>query len=148
MTSSDLAIALPPSWRRTSDPARGVLVAARPPGVPASGVPPTVRLCCQRVAEQLGPWRHRSLTELALRVDDFELEDEDDYEADGHDVAYRRFAHRADGVDLLSDQWAWLVDGLGVTLTCSVAREDYADWCDVFEVIAETVDPTPAALGA
>ena len=33
----------------------------------------------------------------------------------------------------------WLVDGLAATLTCSAAREDYPDWCDVFESVAETV---------
>jgi hypothetical protein len=55
-------------------------------------------------------------------------------------VAYRRFAHRVGAADLLCDQWAWVVGGLGITLTCSAAREDYWDYCDVFEAIAETVD--------
>jgi len=47
---------------------------------------------------------------------------------------------------VVSDQWAWLVDGVGVTLTCTVAREDYADYYDVFEAVAETVDPERVGL--
>ena len=60
-------------------------------------------------------------------------------------MSYHRFAHRLGAADLLCDQWSWLVDGLGVTLTCSVAREDYPDYCDVFEAIAETVSIGPRA---
>ena len=58
---------------------------------------------------------------------------------------YRRFAYRLGAADLLCDQWAWRAGSVGVTLTCSVAREDYWDYCDVFEAIAETVDLSPLA---
>ena len=61
---------------------------------------------------------------------------------------YRRFAHRVGAADRCScDQWAWPVGSAeqGVTLTCSVARDDYPDYCDVFEAIAETVDLGPRA---
>jgi hypothetical protein len=135
-------ICLPPRWRRTSDPARGVVVAARAPELPASGVRPELVLRCVPVADGLDPWRDGAVAELAARLDDFELEDEDRYELAGHQVSYRRFAHSATLDDLVCDQWAWLVDGRGLTLTCTVAREDYADYCDVFEAIAETLDPT------
>ena len=37
-------IALPPRWRRSSDPDRGVLVTARSPLAGASGVVPLIRL--------------------------------------------------------------------------------------------------------
>ncbi|MCW2768222.1 MAG: hypothetical protein JWO11_4181 [Nocardioides sp.] len=43
--------------------------------------------------------------------------------------------------DLVSEQWAWLVDGRGITLTGTVARVDYPAYCDLFEAVAETVDP-------
>jgi len=145
MGRADLGIALPPSWRRTSDPDRGVLVSARAVAVPASGVRPELTLRCIPVAGSLGDWRTQELAELAGRLRDFVVEDEDDFDLLGHDVAYRRFAHRVGVADVLCDQWAWLVDGLGVTLTCSVAREDYWDYCDVFETIAETVEVGPRA---
>lgn len=135
------AICLPPRWRRTSDPSGGVVVAARAPEVPGSGVRPELVLRCVPVSGDLGAWRDGAVSALATRLDDFELEDEDRYELGGHEVDYRRFAHRAALDDLLCDQWAWLVDGQGLTLTCTVAREDYADYCDVFEAIAETFDP-------
>ena len=133
-------ICLPPRWRRTSDPSRGVVVAARAPEVPGSGVRPELVLRRVPVSDDLDTWRGGAASELATRLDDFELEDEDRFELGGHEVAYRRFAHRAALDDLVCDQWAWLVDGQGLTLTCTVAREDYADYCDVFEAIAETFD--------
>lgn len=145
MARADLGIALPPSWRRRSDPERGVLVAARSSALPASGVRPELTLRCSPVDDELVAWRAAAMTELAARLDDFDLEDDDEYDLLGQDVAYRRFAHRVDGADVLCEQWAWLADGLGVTLTCSVGREDYPDYCDVFEAIAETVELEPRA---
>ncbi|MDQ4054335.1 MAG: hypothetical protein M3237_16750 [Actinomycetota bacterium] len=132
---TDLGIALPPSWRRTSAPDRGMLVAARAPIVPVSGFRPEVALRSDSV----------SLGDLEGRLHDFAVEDEDHFDLMGHDVTYTRFAHRVGSVDVLCDQWVWQKEGLSVTLTCSVAREDYWDWCDVFEAIAETVDVGPRA---
>jgi hypothetical protein len=146
--TNDSAIILPPRWRCTSDPERGVVVVARQASVPPSGVPPEVVLCRTRVDGPLASWRSQALDGLAERLDGFDLEDEDDIELDGRDVAYRRFAHRVGLAALVSDQWAWLADGVGVTLTCTVAREDYAYYCDVFEAVAETVDPERVARQA
>ncbi len=39
------------------------------------------------------------------------VEDEDAFELSGHPVDYRRFGHRADGVELVSEEWTWRVDG-------------------------------------
>ncbi len=132
---TDLGIALPSSWRHTSAPDRGVLVSARAATVPASGFQPQVVLRCDAV----------SLRDLAHRLHDFAVEDEDHFDLMGNDVGYRRFAHRVGAIDVLCDEWVWPVGEVGVTLTCSVAREDYWDWCGVFEAIAETVDVGPRA---
>lgn len=140
MGRADLGIALPPSWRRTSDPDSGVLVSARPVSTPASGFRPHVVLRCGPATGELDDWCDQEMAELARRLSGFEVEDDDTFDLMGHDVAYRRFAHRLGAADVLCDQWGWLVDGLGVTLTCSVAREDYWDYCDVFEAIAATVE--------
>jgi len=145
MPRADLGIAVPPTWRRRSDPERGVLVAARASALPASGVRPELSLRCEPVEEELVAWRAGAMTELSVRLDDFDLEDDDEFDLLGHEVAYRRFAHRVGPADVLCEQWAWLADGLGITLTCSVAREDYPDYCDVFEAIAETVELEPRA---
>jgi hypothetical protein len=132
---TDLGIALPPSWRRTSAPDRGVLVSARAALPPASGFRPEAVLRCDPAP----------LPDLDSGLRDFAVEDEDHFDLMGHDVNYRRFAHRVGTVDVLCDQWAWPAGSVVVTLTCSVAREDYWDWCDVFEAIAETVDVGPRA---
>jgi hypothetical protein len=143
---ADLAISLPASWRRRSDPSCGVLVAAQASTLPASGVRPSVRLRCEPVASGPDDWTAQALADLRSSREEFVLEDEDTYDLAGRDVGYRRYAHRARAGDLLCEEWAWLVDGVGYVLTCSVAREDYADYCDVFEAIAETVDPAPGSI--
>ncbi len=148
MARGDLGLVVPPRWRRRSDPDHGVLVSARSPVLPASGVRPEVVLACTRVDQGLAAWRDEAMRELALRLDDLDVEDEDVFDLMDHEVAYRRFAHRRGAADIVSEQWAWVVDTLGVTLTCSVAREDYWDWCEVFETIAETVDVGSAARSA
>lgn len=145
MRRGDLGIALPASWQQRSDPERGVLVKARATSVPDSGVRPELTLRCTRVSADLAGWRAEALAELGRCLDDFEVEDEDDYDLDGRPVAYRRFAHRVAQADIVSEQWAWVVDGLGVTLTGTVARADYPAYCDLFEAVAETVDPGPRA---
>jgi hypothetical protein len=147
MGRSDLGLTLPRGWPRRSDPDHGVLVTARPPTMPPSGLRPEVTLRAVPVEQDLHPWRDAALVELSGRLIDFELEDADHYELDGRPVAYRRFAHRVGLVDVVCEQWSWVVDGLGLTLTGSVAREDYPAYCEVFERIAETLDlggPTPA----
>uniref|UniRef100_UPI002B26B560 hypothetical protein n=1 Tax=Nocardioides sp. TaxID=35761 RepID=UPI002B26B560 len=140
-----LGIAVPQTWRRRSDPDTGVLVAARATRLPASGVRPelVLRICRADDGEDLTAWRERAMGELADLLVDFALEDDAEYDLMGHPVAYRRFAHRLGSADVLCDQWAWLAHGTGVTLTCSVARVEYADYSDLFDAVAATVDLLP-----
>jgi hypothetical protein len=145
MTPENIGICLPATWRRRSSPAHGVVISARSTVLPASGVPPEATVRCAAVDTELRTWRAGAIDELAERLVDFELEDEDEFELLGRTTVYHRFAHRLGAADVLSDQWSWLADGLGVTLTCSVAREDYPDYCDVFEAMAETVSFDPRA---
>jgi hypothetical protein len=148
-----LSVSVPTSWRRRHDPAlaaAGVLVSARAPSAPPSGVRPelTVRVVAVDPDEHhdLLAWHTDALGDLADALVDFALEDDDGFDLEGHEVRYHRFAHRIGTADVLCDQWAWLVDGRGTTLTCSTARQDYPDYCDLFEAIAATVDPaTPSA---
>jgi hypothetical protein len=148
MTNSpdpDIGISLPVNWRRRPAPSHGVVVSARSSVLPDSGVHPELTLRCAVVDTGLLEWRTAAIGELSARLLDFDLEDDDVFDLLGNEVAYHRFAHRLGSADVLSDQWAWLAEGLGVTLTCSVAREDYPDYCDVFEAIAETVSIGPRA---
>lgn len=147
-----LSVVVPRTWRRRAEPDEGVLVAARSTVLPPSGVRPELVLRHVPVDDglTLGAWRERDLRELAGLLDDFALEDDDEYDLLGREVAYRRFAHRVGPADVLCDQWAWLVEEpgasrWGLVLTCSVARADYLAYCDVFEAVAETVDVLPGA---
>ncbi len=141
-------VAVPPRWRRRSDPDRGVLLCARSPHLPDSGVRPEVVVRCAAVDDTLDRWRTQAMRELGRRLTDFALEDDDEFSLGDHDVAYRRFAHRVGTADVMCDQWAWLVDGLGITLTCACAREDYLDYCDLFETVAETLEVSASPSAA
>jgi hypothetical protein len=145
MTSADITLSLPTTWRRRTSLPHGVVVSARATVLPASGVPPEVVVRCAGVDTDLRSWRTEALQELADTLPDFEIEDDDEFELLGEEVAYHRFAHRLGYADVLSDQWAWLSAGLGVTLTCSAARVDYPTYCDVFEAIAATMSIGPRA---
>jgi hypothetical protein len=134
-------IALPATWRRTSDPDRGVLVAARGPVAGPSGVVPLVRLEVCPVTGTLPAWRERDLRVVTSRRADFELEDEDDYELGDHAVSYRRFGYRRGSDDLVCEQWAWLIERCGYTLTGTVGRADHADYGELFEAVASSFSP-------
>ncbi len=138
-----LTLTLPASWRRLADPDSGLLVAARAPSLPTSGVRPGLTLRCEPVPGQPPDWHAISLRDRAARLVAYDLEDEDEFELAGREVSYCRYAHRQRGVEVLSDEWAWLVDGVGFVLTCTAAREDYPDLCDLFDAIAETFEPYP-----
>jgi len=139
-------ISLPPRWRRHTDPEHGVVAAARCPVAGSTGVVPLIRLEVAPVRTSLQRWRTDDLAATATRRQDFEVDDEDEFDLDGREVAYRRFGFRRGADDLLCEQWAWLVDGRGFTLTCTVGRGDYADFCDLFEAVAGTFQPDVGAV--
>ncbi|WP_340540243.1 hypothetical protein [Nocardioides sp. GXZ039] len=145
-TLPDLTIVLPTTWRRRSDPDRGVVVAARSVLLPGSGIRPDLTLRAGPVTEpDAVRWRAQALAELSEALDELAVEDDDRFDLDGYDVLYHRFAHRVGTVDVVCEQWSWLVDGYGVTLTCSAAREDHLDYSDLFEAVAASVELAPKA---
>lgn len=91
-------------------------------------------------------WEATSLSTLDAALTGFELEDEDAFDLFGEPVLYRRYAHLIGSTDVLCDQWAWLRGEatLALTVTGSVAREDYWQWCDDFEAAAESLDVVTA----
>lgn len=143
ITENDVTVTVPHSWHARRGLGHGVLLAARPRSVPPSGVTPELVLRCTAVDHELRVWRGQALLELRAQLEDFALEDADEFDLGDHRVSYARFAHRLGAADLLCDQWAWVAEGIGVTLTCTVAREDYLTYCDLFEDVAATVDILP-----
>ncbi|MDN4160810.1 hypothetical protein [Nocardioides abyssi] len=143
MTTTPL-LTLPPGWHHHPDPAPDVLVAAR--GTPSwSGVPPELVLRRTEVpadwADDLDAWRAAAVVDLRRLLDRFALEDTELLDLEGRDVLYQRFAHRGVVADLLTEQWSWLVGRCGLTLSGTVALEDYADLCEVLEDAAASVEP-------
>ena len=140
---SVVRITVPPGWEQVADPVPGValLMAARRP--PATGVLPSMAVTA--VSLPLGRTRSTYLeglrAELTGGLDDAEVEDEDSFELDGGPVDYLRLSHRDDDRHLVSEVWLWLADGRAWSVSGTVDRRDYADWCDVFEEVAATFDP-------
>ncbi len=140
---NDVTLTVPRTWHTRRNLGHGIILAARPRTMPASGVSPEIVVRCRQVELDLTVWRGQALLDLRAQLVDFALEDADLFDLGDRRVAYHRFAHRFGATDVLCDQWAWLVDTLGVTLTCTVAREDYLTYCDLFEDVAATVDVLP-----
>ena len=139
ITAHDITVSVPRTWTSRSDPAHGVVVAARARELPASSFAPEIVVRTVPVDDDLVCWRADALATLAAQLAAFDLEDEDEFEIEGQSVVYHRFAHRIGLVDVLAEQWSWLVGGVGITLTGSVAREDYLAYGDLFEQVAETL---------
>lgn len=132
---------LPPGWTSQPGKSEGVLLRARGPSPGASGRCPSVCLRRDDVTESAARWAQSVVADLARRRTDFDLDDEDVYLIGATDATYRRYGFRLDDDDLLCEEWSWLVDGVGYTLRCTSAREDYESFCDLFEQVAETFEP-------
>lgn len=137
-----LVITLPRGWRPATSPEQGVLLAALAPYAGSHDVVPSLRLTLEPVTTPTEEWHAECAEELPTRFSGFALDDEDTYEIGLHEARYRRFSHRRAGHDLVSEQWAWVVDGLGFLLSTTVAREDYLHYFEVFEAVADTFDPS------
>ena len=138
MNPDDVSIAVPPGWQHATDLDQGILVAARAPATPPSGFVPTFVLDAEPVEVDLDRWQRRAATHLAELLEGFELEDTDDYHLGDEAVRYCRIAFRTGEHDVVCEQWCWLVQGIGFTLSCTVAREDHAELTDLFEDVATT----------
>ena len=110
------------------------------PGVHGSGLAPRLEHRAEPFDQDLDAWCRLVASADSSRPD-HDLEDEDAFELGGHDAVYRRFGHTVAGVPVLSDQWLWVVNGVGHQLLGTVATDEYADYCDVFESVAETFEP-------
>ncbi|ADD41129.1 hypothetical protein [Stackebrandtia nassauensis] len=90
-------------------------------------------------ATELERWQDDSDGELELRLPDYVLLDRETT-ADGR---VRRLAHyeQPDCGPVTMEQWAWLYDGIGYTITASVATPAYDGLADVFARVAEGFTP-------
>jgi hypothetical protein len=150
-----VTVAVPRHWTTRSEPEHGLVLLARPPtrtGELGAAYGPELVVRTTPVDTDLAGWRAQAVAGLAAQLDAFEVEDDDRFELNGREVAYHRLGYRARGVDVVAEQWAWLLGGaeagggIGVTLTAAVARSRYADYADLFEEVAATLDPaTPDA---
>ncbi|HVK27772.1 MAG TPA: hypothetical protein VM575_05505 [Nocardioides sp.] len=131
----ELSLSLPRHWTTHDRPAPGLVLEARSPVVPASGFAPELAL------------RTVPLDDLPTPPGGWDVEDADEFELSGRTVGYERLGHVVGTTDLVTDQWTWIAGDTAVVLTGTVARAEYADYCDVFEDVAATVDLTPLGGG-
>lgn len=112
----------PPGWRRRTSGTTTSATAPARPGRP----PPPARLELRTGGVAV----HHAI----------DVEDEEVLDLDGHPVTYRRFGHREDGAELVSEEWTWQVDDVLHVLTGTVRRDGYLEVCDLFETAAASVD--------
>jgi hypothetical protein len=140
-------LVIPPGWARTAAPDHGIIVAARSPATGLSGYAPTLVLDAEPVDVDLGRWQLGTAEELAAALEYFEIEESDLFDLFGEPVGYRMYSFFRNGQDLLTEQWCWLVDGVGYTMSGTAARVDYLDVTDLFEQVAESFRVPPVARG-
>lgn len=153
MTAAALApdphptLTLPPGWRCTADADLGILLTALAPCPGSSGVVPSIRLEVEPVTGAWGRWVAETERGLAERVPGLELEirathrRERRRRAGGEGAGYRRFRHRRAARRLVTEQWLWMVGGLGLTLSGSCAERDRAAHATCFAAVAATFRP-------
>lgn len=116
---ADLVVGLPATT--------GVLAAVTPRGLAASGTRPALVLARPETSAVVDP--------SLLDEDDHFLDDE------GRTVRYRRWQAATD-LRTVCESWSWrAADGAEVVLLAAVDIADYACFTDVFETVAESVDP-------
>lgn len=130
-----LSLAVPRHWPAEHQPAPDVVLRARSPIVPASGFAPELVL------------RTVPLDDLPTPPAAWDVEDSDEFELSGWAVGYERLGHVVGATDVVTDQWTWVAGDTAVVLTGTVARADYADYCDVFEDVAATLEVTESDAG-
>ena len=135
----DISIGVPSHWRQSSDLDHGIVMAARAPATPGSGFVPRFVLDAEPVDCSFESWQESALAALGDQLQGFDQEDTDDYQLGHEHARYRRVSFVSSEHNLVSEQWCWLIEGVGLTLTGTVAREDYADFCDLFEDVAGTL---------
>ena len=145
--SREPRIRTPVGWRTSADLERGVLVSALAPRTGRHGVVPSLRLEVEPVKVPPRQWYDDTVADLAARLPGFEVHDEEIYDLGGEEACYRRFTHHRAGHDVVTEQWAWWVDGLGFTLSGCVAREDQAEHAGLFEAVAATFGFDEVAVG-
>ncbi|GAA4670406.1 hypothetical protein [Nocardioides nanhaiensis] len=129
-----------PGWAVHTCP--DLLVLTGRPGT--GGVRPEVRVELISLGGPADPpdvrsWRAVDLHVLRRHSHGFDVEDEDCFELHGRDVHYRRYAWLEGRRDLLGEEWAWALPGLGALVAARLHRADYGRWCDLTEDLADLV---------
>lgn len=137
---------VPAGWEVHDRPAEGALLVVREP---AGDDPPAFRANLVVTAVPVGglsfrDWQAGSDEILARALDDYLLVDLERLSVGGGPGG-RRLAHHAGprGEALTMEQWVTLVDGVGHTLTATVATGRYDELADLFATAAASWRPDP-----
>jgi len=142
--------AIPTGWRSRDALDHGVLMSAVAPAHSAAGLAPTIRLEVEPVHLAATGWVAEELADLSSRLVGLVVEHEECSDLSGVETCYRRFRHLRLGVPAVTEQWGWLVDGLGFTLTASAAAAEHEDYAALFAAVAASfaVEAQPWSSGA
>lgn len=129
-----------PGWHLHAAP--DLLVLTARPGT--GGVRPQIRvelvpLGGRGEPPDLRSWRAVALHVLRQQRHGVEVEDEDRFALHDREVHYCRYALLEGPHDLLGEEWAWELPGLGAAISWQLHRADYLRYCDVVEDLADLV---------
>lgn len=129
-----------PGWHLHARP--DLLVLTTRPGT--GGVRPQIRVELESLGGRdeppdLGSWRAVELFALRRHGHGFEVEDEDCFLLHDREVHYCRYAVLERHHDLVGEEWAWELPGLGAVVSWQLHRADYLRLCDVVEDLADLV---------
>ena len=101
-----------------------------------AGLAPPIRLEVEPVHLTATGWVAEELADLSSRLVGLVVEHEESSDLSGVETCYRRFRYLRLGVPAVTEQWGWLVGGLGFTLTASAAASEHEDYAALFAVVA------------
>ena len=101
----------------------------------------SIRLDIEPIDTTATRWAKEAVHSLAARLPAFELDGTEVGTGAGRRVCWRRFRHRRAEHDLVTEQWSWLVRGVGYTLSGTTADADHRAYSEVFAAVAATFDP-------
>ena len=130
--------AIPTGWRCRDALDQGVLMSAVAPDHSGAGLAPTIRLEVEPVHLTATAWVAEELADLSSRLAGLVVEHEDSSDLSGVETCYRRLRHLRLGIPAVTEQWGWLIEGLGFTLTASAPATEHEHYASLFAAVADS----------
>lgn len=129
------SVVVPVGWtcERCADTGADLLTALE---LPESGFRPRANLASRPSALALHDWIEEQVRELRTCLTDADVAEAEVRDLGQHEAGYVRVMHRWESRHLITEVWAWRPAETTWTLTATVDLRDYADYDEVFDLLA------------